>query len=102
MPSKPSRNTEIFLANPYETYLNALGPSDEPEPFVVVKESNSIRSVVMDINSKDSIKSVVNSGSAIAMMAEVVCHELALCYDPAVTILMQSANGGIDHSLGLA
>jgi hypothetical protein len=41
-------------------------------------------------------------GSAIVVMAEAVCHELALCYDPAVTIPMQSANGGIDHSLSLA
>jgi hypothetical protein len=102
MPAEPSHNTEIFLADPYETYLNALGPSDEPKAFVVAKESNSIRSVVMDINGKDSIESVVDGGSAIITMAEAVCHELALCYDPAVTIPMQSANGGIDHSLGLA
>jgi hypothetical protein len=102
MPSEPSRNTKIFLADPYKTYLNALGPGDEPEPFVVTKESNSIRSVMMDINGKDSVESIVDSGSAIIAMAEAVCHKLALCYDPAVTILMQSANGGIDHSLGLA
>jgi hypothetical protein len=102
MPSEPSRNTKIFLADPYETYLNALGPGDEPKPFVIVKESNSIRSVIMDINGKDSVESVVDSGSAIGTMAEAVCHKLALCYDPAITIPMQSANSGIDHSLGLA
>jgi hypothetical protein len=101
MPAEPSHNTEIFLVDPYETYLNALGPGDKPKPFVVAKESNSIRSVVMDINSKDSIESIINGGSAIVTMAEAVCHELTLCYDPAITILMQSANGGIDHSLGL-
>jgi hypothetical protein len=102
MPSEPSHNTEIFLADPYKTYLNALGSGNEPEPFVVAKESNLIRSVVMDINSKDSIESIDNGGTAIAAMAEVVCHELALCYDPAVTIPMQSANSGINHSLSLA
>jgi hypothetical protein len=102
MPSEPSQNTEIFLADPYETYLNALGPGDKPDLFVVAKESNSIRSVVMDINGKDSVESVIDGGSAIVTMAEAVCHELALCYDPAVTIPMQSANSGIDHSLGLA
>jgi hypothetical protein len=102
MPAKPSCNTEIFLADPYETYLNALGPSDEPEPFIVAKELNSIMSVIMDINSKDSIESVIDGGLAIVIMAKAVCHELALFYDPAITIPMQSANGGIDHSLGLA
>jgi hypothetical protein len=102
MPSEPSHNTEIFLADPYGTYLNALGPGDEPELFVIVKELNSIRLVVMDINGKDSVESIVDSGSAIVAMAEAVCHELTLCYDPAITIPMQSANSGIDHSLGLA
>jgi hypothetical protein len=102
MPAEPSRNTEIILADPYKTYLNALGPGDKPEPFVIAKELNSIRSVIMDINSKDSIESVIDGGSAIVAMAEAVCHELALCYDPAITIPMQSANGGIDHFLGLA
>jgi hypothetical protein len=97
MPSEPSQNTEIFLADPYDPYLNVLGPGDEPNPFVVAKESNSIRSVVMDINGKDSVESVVDGGSAIVAMAEAVCHELALCYDPTITIPMQSANGGIDH-----
>jgi hypothetical protein len=101
MPAKPSCNTEIFLADPYETYLNTLGPGDEPKPFVVTKELNSIRLVVMDTNGKDSMESIVDSGSAIIVMAKAVCHKLALCYDPAITILMQSANGGINHSLGL-
>jgi hypothetical protein len=101
MPTKPFHNTEIFLTDLYETYLNALGPSDEPESFVIAKGLNLIRLVIMDINGKDSMESIINGGSAIVVMAEAVCHKLALCYDPAVTIPMQSANGGINNSLGL-
>jgi hypothetical protein len=36
------------------------------------------------------------------MMSEEVCHMLGLIYDTLVIIDLQSANGGIDHSLGSA
>ena len=35
-------------------------------------------------------------------MAEDVCMDLTLIYDPAIILNMQSANGSIDKSLGLA
>ena len=35
-------------------------------------------------------------------MSEEVCHQLALPYDPDIKLNMQSANGSIDQSLGLA
>ena len=35
-------------------------------------------------------------------MAEEICMELGLIYDPAVILNMQSANGEVDQSLGLA
>ena len=35
-------------------------------------------------------------------MSDGICNELALIYDPEVVLNMQSANGEIDKSLGLA
>ena len=35
-------------------------------------------------------------------MAEEACHSLGLIYDPEVKLSMQSANGEIDETLGLA
>ena len=35
-------------------------------------------------------------------MSEEVCNALALSYDPAICLLMISANGGINKALGLA
>src|SRR6266545_6927617 len=35
-------------------------------------------------------------------MSKGVCHELALAYDPSIKIYMQSVNGTVDESLGLA
>ena len=35
-------------------------------------------------------------------MSEAVCHDLGLSYDPTIRLNMESANGDIDPSLGLA
>jgi hypothetical protein len=35
-------------------------------------------------------------------MSEAICHDLALAYDPTIKLNMQSANGTIDQTLGLA
>ena len=45
---------------------------------------------------------ILDSGSAIASMSEGVGHALGLAYDPTIRLEMQSANGELDMSLGLA
>ncbi|KAF8236439.1 hypothetical protein L208DRAFT_1252312, partial [Tricholoma matsutake] len=96
-------NEEVLMINdPYETYISSLQISDIPKPFIAVKESHSIRSVMMNVNSKNPVESVVDPGSSIIAMSEEVCHELGLAYDPSVHIPLQLANGGIDERLGLA
>jgi predicted aspartyl protease len=57
---------------------------------------------MVNINSRNPIKSIVDPGSSIIVMSEAVCLALGLVYDNSVIIPLQSANGDIDHSLGLA
>jgi hypothetical protein len=35
-------------------------------------------------------------------MSEAVFHDISLAYDPSIKLNMQSANGKVDHSLGLS
>jgi hypothetical protein len=56
----------------------------------------------MDINGKNTVESIVDPGSSIIAMSEDICHELGLTYNPSIHLPMQSANGGIDETLGLA
>ncbi|KAF8234342.1 hypothetical protein L208DRAFT_1550057 [Tricholoma matsutake] len=94
---------DIFIIdNPYTTYISSLHPGEIPKPFIAVKESHSIRSVIMNVNGRNPVESIVNLGSSIIAMSEEVCHKLGLAYDPSIHIPLQSANGGIDQSLGLA
>ncbi|KAF8220719.1 hypothetical protein L208DRAFT_1332202, partial [Tricholoma matsutake] len=96
-------NEEVLMINdPYKTYISSLRIGDIPKPFITAKESHSIRSVMMNVNGKNPVESVVDPGSSIIAMSKEVCHELGLAYDPSIHIPLQSANGGIDKSLGLA
>jgi predicted aspartyl protease len=56
----------------------------------------------MDINSKNTVESVVDPGSSIIAMSKDICHKLGLTYDPSIHLPMQSANGSINETLGLA
>ena len=48
------------------------------------------------------VKSILDLGCQIVAMSEAVAVKIGLIYDPTVVLHMQSANGQIDHSLGLA
>ncbi|KAF8232411.1 hypothetical protein L208DRAFT_1272002, partial [Tricholoma matsutake] len=96
-------HNDIFVIDdPYKTYISSLCPGEMPEPFIAAKESHSIRSVIMNVNRRNPIESIVDLGSSIIAMSEEVCHKLGLAYNPSIHIPLQSANGGIDQSLGLA
>jgi len=86
----------------YETYLNELGPCETPEELTVAKESHSLRSIMMLVDTKDIVEAVVDPGSQIIAMSDAICHDLGLAYDPSIRLNMQSANSTVDKSLGLA
>ena len=73
-----------------------------PTEYVVAKESHALRLVLMQIDNHEHIKCVVNPSSQIIAMSEEVCHNFGLAYNPSIKLNMQSANGEIDQSLGLA
>lgn len=56
----------------------------------------------MLVDNQETIKSIVDPGSQIIAMSEDVAHQLGLIYDPTIRLNLQSANGEIDQSLGLA
>lgn len=68
----------------------------------VAKESHALRSINMVIDGKEEVECIVDSGSMIIAMSDAVCHHLGLVYDPTVVLHMESANGEVDASLGLA
>src|SRR5262245_33965796 len=99
--STPPPDT-IVAIDPFDVYLQNLNPDQIPKHFIVAKESFSLRSILMRINFRDNIEAVVDPGSSIVSMSEAVAIHLRLSYDPTVFINMESANGTLDRTLGLA
>ncbi|KAF8233777.1 hypothetical protein L208DRAFT_1265040, partial [Tricholoma matsutake] len=95
-------STGIIIPDPYETYLTTLSPGQEPEILIVTKESHALCSMIMMVDNQENIKAVIDPGSQIIAMSDAVCHNLGLAYDPTIQLNMQSANGAVDFSLGLA
>ena len=81
--------------------MKSVAPGD-PCNAIVALESHALRSIHLVINNKSKVESIADNGCQIVAMSEAVCHDLALIYDPTVVLNMESANGEINPSLGLA
>ena len=82
-------------------YFSAL-VGCRPNLLTVAKESSTLRSILPLINHHLFVKSILDPGSQVISMAKEACHSLGLIYDPEVKLSMQSTNGEIDETLGLA
>ncbi|KAF7344736.1 hypothetical protein MVEN_01634300 [Mycena venus] len=89
----------VVVPDPYAVYYESEAV---PNDLIVSMESSAIRSILPIIDNQQQVECIVDGGSQIIAMSEAVCHDLALSYDPRIILRMQSANGAITPSLGLA
>jgi len=96
--------SSLIIQDPYEQYLSSLQPREHPDHnrLTVAKELHALQSVLMLVDNQETAKSIIDPSSQIIAMSEAVCHDLGIIYDPSIHLNMQSANGEIDLSLGLA
>ncbi|KAG5641419.1 hypothetical protein DXG03_005253 [Asterophora parasitica] len=85
-----------------DSYYQNLRPGESPEHVMVAKESHSLWSILRCVDAQEQVECIVDSGCQIIAMSEEVCHDLHIRYDPTVILNMQSANGSVNPSLGLA
>ena len=88
----------VYVSDPIEQFLVAGGDNDS---IVIAKESQGLRSIYPTINGVEEVESVVDGGSQIISMALDVAMTLGVSWDPGYTINLQSANKGVDQTLGL-
>jgi hypothetical protein len=96
------KDTSISIPDMYETYINSLAPGDRPIPLNVAQELHALWLITMVVNNREEVEGIIDPGSQIIAMLEAVCHDIGLAYDLSVKLNMQSANGEVDQSLGLA
>ena len=70
--------------------------------LTVANESQSIWSIMLLVDNCKEIECIVDSSSQIIFMSAKVANYLSISYNPSIFLNMQSANGTIDKSLGLA
>ena len=94
----------LIISDPIETYYKSLNPGEAPDfdQLVVALESGAVRSVLAVVDANRKKECILDPGSQIVAMSEESCHDLSLSYDPGIVLNMESANGSIDRSLGLA
>jgi len=96
----------IIVPDPFELYVRSLPPGVLPDPDKMLlrraKENAAVRSVFALVDNNRKKECILDSGCQVVTISKAVSHELAIAYDPTFRISMQSANGELDMSLGLA
>ncbi|KAG6870382.1 hypothetical protein C0995_013383, partial [Termitomyces sp. Mi166 len=91
----------VGAVDPVEAFYSHW-PPEHHASLCVAKDTDSLRAIMVVIDGKEEVECIVDSGSQIVSMSEEIAHHLGLVYDPTVVLNMQSANGAIDQSQGLA
>ena len=94
----------LVITDPILAYYESLEPGEIPniDRLTVARESTAIRSVYALVDACQKKECTVDPGCQVVAMSEATCHSLGLAYDPAIRLHMESANGTMDWSLGLA
>ena len=95
--------TICYVTDPYEDYVRSVGDDNAmPARFRVAPESRQLRIVEPLINGKVKVECILDGGSMIVTMSEVVARRADLNWNPDIVIQVESANQSVDTSLGLA
>ncbi|KAG6893508.1 hypothetical protein C0995_000313 [Termitomyces sp. Mi166 len=91
----------VGMVDPVEAFYSHW-PPEHRASLCVAKDTNLLRAIMVVINGKEEVECIVDSRLQIVSMSEEIAHHLGLVYDPMVVLNMQSTNGAIDQSQGLA
>lgn len=72
-----------------------------PDNVVVAGESASLRAVTVLVNGSYEVEGILDGGSQLVSMSEAVWRVLGIPLDSSIVVRVQSANGGIERSLGM-
>ncbi|KAJ7602190.1 hypothetical protein DFH06DRAFT_1024174 [Mycena polygramma] len=101
-PKTPRAKTSLstFLSSMPAAFENTV--AEDPGELHVAADSCALRSVLPIVDNQRRVEAIYDTGSQIIGMSEAICNDLGLPYDPRITISMESANGSVSSSLGLA
>lgn len=92
----------IIMDDPVVQYLDTLKEGETPKQIFAGLTSAALRCVFPNINNSGEMEAIMDGGSQIVSMSEKEARSRGVPWDPDVHILMQSANGQVEKTLGLA
>ena len=93
----------VVQRDPVETYQQDVPEGKRKDVIIVASNSDNLRVVFPKINgSNEEVENVKDCGSQIVVMSTLVAVGLGVSWDPTVTLHMQSANGQLKSTKGIA
>lgn len=92
----------IIVGDPVLQYYETLKDKELPKTIFVARQAHALRSVYPRINNGEPLEALLDGGSQIVSMSNETANNRGLMWDPDITINLQSANGQVDKTLGLA
>jgi hypothetical protein len=92
----------VIAQDPYLQYLEGLSDGESPQQIYVARDSVPLRVTFPYVNSQGPIECVLDSSSQIVLISLEQARVCGLVWDPTINIFMQSANGQLEKSMGLA
>ena len=93
-----------IIPDEFKLYYKSLKPGQTPDPDCIMVAAGilPVCCIHMLVNNSLKAECILDPGSQIIAMAEHICHQLGLTYNPSIWLGMQSANSQVNPSLGLA
>ncbi|TFK60027.1 hypothetical protein BDN72DRAFT_730029, partial [Pluteus cervinus] len=91
----------LVAGDPVQQFLMTYEGTKKPT-IIAAAEAQTLRTVYPIINRRKQVESLLDAGSQIVSMSREVAVDLGISWNPDVTIQMQSANGSLETTDGLA
>jgi len=92
----------VTIGDPVLQYIHSLPEGETPKALYMKESTLPLRAVYPVVNNTRAEEALLDSGSQIVSMAKDIAVSLRMSWDPDICINLQSAQGHVEKTLGLA
>jgi hypothetical protein len=92
----------VTIGDPVLQYIHSLPEGETPKALYMKESTLPLRAVYPVVNNARPEEALLDSGSQIVSMAKDIAVSLRMAWDPDICINLQSAQGHVEKTLGLA
>jgi hypothetical protein len=92
----------IVVSDPVLQYYESTPVQQRQRPILAARDVENLRTIFPDINEVGAKESIIDPGSQVVSIPKLIATELALSWDPDITMGMEGCHGDVELTLGLA